>query len=495
MKEIAIKHTSMFKKGARLNFQVFHTLEIDSRNLEFMHLISSAVLSGHMDNVNFYNASFLSTKFSNVDFKKCNLKSTDMCSIWANKCRFLDCDFSDATISDSTFINCEFSNSLFESISLTRCQFIDCSFEQFSTDDSTISLNTFTRCQIHGAKFEESFYYQIFEDCVFDRVDMVPELLGYNFGFSPALFSKLSHGIDLETVSTGFIDHGLYINAAILRINQLQKCYDEAMIACVVAIGQMIQQDILIKADEIDFLKNLVTYFQRNQKIAPISVLRIWQILTNYFMDQSPNTSASKAMPHIQEFVNMLYFDCMDFQKKLQERLMQLYRPEKVTDTAELQISYLEEPDVPLLDCLVELSSLAGPACPEPYLIRTEKGSFHDFHEIAVIAIPYIQTLLSLLGVAVPIIIYKMQKQDQKQADQAQKDVSTAEKHEIEITLPVSIASQMPIQIPNITSITPETSRILTNVLNAGSTQILVANAGFCGYSTHNIQSITIRIH
>lgn len=75
MKEIAVEHTSMFKKGARLNFQVFHTLEIGSKNLEFMHLISSAVLSGHMDNVCFYNASFLSTKFTNVDFENAILKA------------------------------------------------------------------------------------------------------------------------------------------------------------------------------------------------------------------------------------------------------------------------------------------------------------------------------------------------------------------------------------------------------------------------------------
>lgn len=495
MKEIAVEHTSMFKKGARLNFQVFHTLEIGSKNLEFMHLISSAVLSGHMDNVCFYNASFLSTKFTNVDFEKCNLKSTDMCSIWASKCRFLDCDFSDATISDSTFINCEFSDSILESISLTRCQFIDCIFKRLSTDDSTVSLNTFTRCQIHEAKFEESFYYQIFEDCVFDGVDMVPELLGYNFGFSPMLFSKLSQGIDLDAVNAGFIDHGLYINAAIFRINQLQKCYDEAMIACVAAIGQMIQQDILIKADEIDFLKNLVTYFQRNQKIAPISILRIWQMLTNYSMDQSPNISASKAMPHIQEFTNMLYFDYMDFQKKLQERLVHLPCPENAIDTAELQIVYLEEPEIPLLDCLVELSSFAGAECPKPYLIRTERGSFHDFHEVAIIAIPYNQTFLSLLGVATQIIIYKMQMHDQKQENLVQKEPSTTEKQEIEITLPVSASSQVPILIPNITSITPETNALLANVLKANSLQILTTNAGFCGYNTQNIQTITIRIH
>ena len=495
MKEITLEYDGQFQKGAKLNFQVFPSLRISSRNLELMHLISSAVLSGRLDNVSFYNASFLSTKFSDVVFEKCDLKSTDMCSIWMSGCRFLNCDFSDATMSDSTFINCEFDNSLFESISMTRCQFIDCKFEGLSTDDSTISLNTFIRCQINDAKFEESFCYQIFENCVFNCVDLAPELLGYNFGFSSMTFSELSQRVDLDAVDTSFTDHGLYINAAILRINQLQNYYDEALIACVLAMGKMIQKDILIKADEIEFLKNLVTYFQENQKIAPISVLRMWQLLTNYSVNESSNIAAGKALPHIREFANMLYFDYMDFQKKLQGRLLQLPRPEKVTDTAELQIDYLQEPSVPLLDCLAELSSFAGTTCPEPRLIRTEEGSFHDFHEIAVVAIPYIQTLLSFLGIAAQIVIYGMQKHDQKQAETAQESTAAKKKDEIEITLPISAASQVPILLSDITSITPETNKILTNVMRAYSTQTLVAHTGFCGYNAQNVQAITIRIH
>lgn len=81
MKEIAVEHTSMFKKGARLNFQVFHTLEIGSKNLEFMHLISSAVLSGHMDNY----ATCLSIKSStNPDTKYHVYYSGDKCTF--SKC-------------------------------------------------------------------------------------------------------------------------------------------------------------------------------------------------------------------------------------------------------------------------------------------------------------------------------------------------------------------------------------------------------------------------
>ena len=73
--------------------------------------------------------------------------------------------------------------------------------------------------------------------------------------------------------------------------------------------------------------------------------------------------------------------------------------------------------------------------------------------------------------------------------------IMTTEKQEIEITLPVSASSQVPILIPNITSITPETNALLANVLKANSLQILTTNAGFCGYNTQNIQTITIRIH
>lgn len=514
MKEIAQKYDSLITKGAKLNFQVFPRLEMADRNLEYLHLSSSAALSGELKNVCFFNAAFFSTKFSDVIFAQCNLKSIDMCSIWANGCQFLNCDFSEATISDSTFINCSFDNAVFKSISLTRCQFIDCSFQNISTDDSTISLNTFTGCRIEEAEFKESFYYQTFENCTFSDVNIAAELLGYNFGFSPELFEELSQGVDLDELDAGFTGDGLFVNAAILRINRLQGHYDAAMIACVAALGQMIQNDILIKADEIEFLKSLTMYFQARQQIAPISVLRIWQLLNNYFMNESPNTAASKAMPHIREFANTLYFDYMEFQKELQEQLVRLPQADSVADMAELQIVYAEEPALPLLDCLAQFSTLADSACPGPHLLRTERGSFHEFHEIALIAIPYVQTLLALLGVVVPIAIYEKQKQDQEEAKQdqeeakqdraeneAKQDQKEAKQEpaaevtsRIEITLPVSEAGQSMIFLPNTAVIKSETNEILSDVMKAPGTQALINSADFSGYNRKNIQSITIRI-
>lgn len=506
MKEIVRKHDDLLAKGAKLNFQVFPRLEIASKNLERIHLNSSAVLSGELKNVCFFNASFFSTKFSDVTFARCNLQSIDMCSIWANGCQFLNCDFSEATISDSTFINCHFDNAVFDSISLTRCQFIDCRFQDISTDDSTISLNTFTGCRIVGADFKESFYYQVFENCIFSDVNIMPELLGFNFGFSLEVFKILSQNANLDELCANFIDDGLFVNAAILRINQLQDHYDAAIVSCVVALGQMIQNDILIKADEIEFLKSLTMYLQARQQIAPISVLRIWQLLDNYLMCESANTAASKAMPHIREFANTLYFDYMEFQKKLQEQLARLPQTNSATDMAELQIIYAEEPTLPLLDCLVQFSTLADSTCPEPHLLRTERGSFHEFHEIAVIVIPYVQTLLTLLGVVVPIVIYEKQKQHQEETppdlakakqDQGEKkagELPAEVSSRLEITLSLSEAGQSAIFLPNTEVIKPETNAFLSNVMKAPSIQTLINSADFSGYNRKNIQSVTILI-
>ena len=47
MKEITRKYDQLFTKDAKLNFQVFSSLELADRNLEYLHLSSSAALSGN----------------------------------------------------------------------------------------------------------------------------------------------------------------------------------------------------------------------------------------------------------------------------------------------------------------------------------------------------------------------------------------------------------------------------------------------------------------
>lgn len=490
MNKLELKHHNPFTQNAKLCFQVFSNLELENDNLEYLQLVSSTVLASSFQNVCFYNSSFLSTKFQNVDFNECNLKSADICSIWANNCCFQNINFSDANISDSTFVECIFDGSIFKSVSLTKCQFINCTFEQFPMNDSTFSLNSFTRCNIKNTCFTESFYYQIFDECTFENVNMDTILLGFNFGFSQMVFSQLTKGVDLIEADMGFKDKGLYINAAIFRINQVQKYYDEAMIACVSALGEMIRQDILIKADEIEFLKNLTFYLHERELIAPITILRIWKLLSDYSINSSSNIAIEKALPHTREYSNMLYFSFIDFQKKLQDNLMLLPKISNASATAELKIVYTERPTSSLLNYLTDFSLSVGPNCPEPYLIRTEKGSFYEYHEIAVTIIPYLQTFFGLLAVIVPIII------DQRQNHNDDKKTSNEKgSKEVEITLTATENNSITPILSNTNFIAPQTNTITSDVIKALESHQITQTAGFCGYNSQNIHSITIHIH
>lgn len=493
MKDLILCSEASLISGAKLNFQLFKNLVLPDRDLTFLHLISSSVLTGHFHNTNFYNASFLSSKFSDVHFDGCNLKSTDVCSVWAKDCKFNCSDFSNATISDSTFFHCIFVATTFESVSLTNCQFIDCVFEQMPIDDSTVSLNTFTRCLIKNTRFTESFYYQIFEDCSFQKAEMNPSLLGYNFGFSAEAFHQLSEKADLKKVEKDFIDKGLFVNAAILYINQVRDYYDKAMIACVTALGQMIRQDILIKADEIQFLKRTTEYLESQNQIAPISSVQIWQYLNTLINESNKNMALNKALPHLREYANTLYFSFQRFQEHLQKKIKMLPQETGMAEIVELKVVFSVAPDMQLSCFLEEVSQLC-PGCPTHHLLRTEHGSYIETHQVALAIIPYLQTLFSFLGVVAPFIIYRKQKKDQAQAE-AQKEAAAASATKAvpqQIVLTVQNAEKPSILLPNTTVITSSTNAMVTDVISIINNAQLTDSLNFCGYNAKNIQSVKI---
>lgn len=493
MKDLIPCNDDIFISGAKLNFHLFKNLILKNRDLTFLHLISSSVLTGQFQNSDFYNASFLSTKFSGVYFDSCNLKSSDFCSVWAKDCYFNHSDFSDATISDSTFIHCTFVSTIFESVSLTNCQFVDCVFEQMPIDDSTVSLNTFTRCLIQSTHFTESFYYQIFEDCDFQNVEIDPVMLGYNLCFSDVVLHQLSEKADIVKVENDFLDKGLFVNAAILCINQARDYYDKAMIACVIALGKMIQQDILIKADEIQFLKKATSYLEEKNLIAPISIVQIWQLLNKLISERARNTALDKALPHLRDYANTLYFSYQRFQEHLQERLKILPR-DSTSEAVELKVVFTIAPAVQFSIYLDEISRLC-PGCPAHRLVRTEHGSYIEIHQIATEIIPYLQTLFSFLGIVVPFIVYHKQKKDQARSavgEEAEESLQDAKEAPKQIVLTIQNTEKSSLLLPNTTVITSSTNAMISDVIRIINNTQLTDSLNFYGYNAKNIQSIKI---
>lgn len=490
MKNIIMPHDTLLSPGAKLSFQTICNIHLSSKDLTRLQLTSCSVSEGHFQDAIFFNASFMSTKFSNIVFEHCNLKCTDICSIWANNCFFNTSDFSDANMSDSTFIHCTFEHTMFERISMINCQFIDCTFEQFPITDSSLALNTFTRCIIKNTNFTESFYYQMFEECSFQNVDMPINLLGFNFGFSEEVFEQLRNGADLAMMEDDFLKKGLLINAAILRVNQVRDYYNQVMIACAIALKKMIQRDILIKADEIRFLKKITMYLEQQGKLVPASILQIWQILSSLTEEEYQNTSASKALPYIREYANTLYFSFQKFQEQLQKKLNMYPEWINPAETAILKIVFTIAPDLSLLSILQDMTSKISPQSPAPNLIRTERGSFITIHEIATGIIPYLQTLFGFLGVMSPFVVYYLE--NRKPTHKAAVNISQPDSQELKISSPIAVETKTSVALPNRAIISTSTNVVISETVQFINEIRIMDSPDFAGYNAQNIQSITV---
>lgn len=492
MKEITNYNNQPFKPFAKLNFYLFNNLILNKIDANSLELSSSTIDAGELYNNNFTNVSFLSSKFIATTFSNCNMQGADMCSLWNNDCKFIGVDFSNSTITNSIFINCTFENCMFESITLTNTEFVNCIFEQFPVDSSTITLNTFKNCTIKNTSFTESFYYQIFENCEFINVQINPMLLGYNFGFSKRVLTDLIKQSNLEEIEADFINNYFLINAAILHINLVDDYHDLAILGCVKAMCQMIRQDILVKNDEIQFLKIITEYLNEKNAISQFVQMKIWQCLTMLIENTEESVAYSQALPYIREYANEIYFRFQKFQNQLQVELNNLPSQLSLNKNVEVEIIYSIAPAVQLVTILEQIRKKYYPNANITKLNYAKQGSFIENFEVAEALLPYFSAFISLLGCITPFIINAINKKDKmKNENDKNHHNINVDKMSAEQITNINSFNQS-IVIPHITPVEPLISQIIANVTGIIIENGLNDNADFYGYNNKNIKSITI---
>lgn len=494
MKEITNYQDNLFKASAKLNFYNFSELFLNTIDANSIEVTSSSINVGEFLAVNFYSSSFLSTKFIKVKFDCCNMKGSDISSVWMNDCVFYKTEFDDSTITDSVFINCTFELSSLNNIVLSNSQFINCTFKQMPIDNSTVTLNKYIKCKIQNTHFTESFYYQIFEDCLFENIELNPVLLGYNYGFSQELISQIARKNNLASVEELFINDYFLINAAILRLNQTGAYHDLAILACVTAMCQMIRQDILVKNDEIQFLKRMTEYLSQKKLISQFIKMRMWQCLTSLIDTSKKNIAMEQSLSYIQEFSNTLYFDFQNFQQELQNILNKLNTADNnANKLREVEIVYSIAPAFQLLQLMEQMRTSYCPNAEEVKLVYSKQGSFVEKLEMANSLVSYLQTFLALLGCIVPFAVYGLEKKDRRKSSGPSSSngdkntIKSTENKDSRLYIP---KSQM--IVPHMTYVDPSTSRLISDVTNIIINNSISNNSEFYGYNYKNIKSITI---
>jgi len=494
MSEIKVVNDEQFQANASLSFQCFQNVQLLDKQLTLLHIESSTILKGKFQNTNLYNSSFYGVKLLNTEFHNVDWSGADICSIWAKDCVFENVNFDDDTISDSTFSQCYFKQCSFKTVTMTTSQFTDCTFEGFPIDNATVLLNTFVHCNIQDTNFTASFYYQIFEDCTFQKIHLKSSLLGSNFGIFPYEFLGMFTDVEIADAERSFISSGQLVNAAILKVNLAKDYYDIALLACITAMREMLQRDILVKSDEIQFLKNLSKYLEERRQIAPITLIQIWQILNSINSDE--NNAVKKALPHLCEFSNALYFSFKSFQKNLQDQLIKLPSFSILPNTVELKVVYEVAPSIPLISYLQTIYKIVCPCDLPPKMVRTERGSFIEVLQIGNVLVPYVQTFLSLLGVVIPIILHKKQNENMQTVTSVQSLVSSQDKTTISSSLGSHDNESSDLSETNVLPHTVSVSVEVRSVLSDTVKMILTTDklVDYNGYNKNNIKEIELNL-
>lgn len=364
-------------------------------------------------NVDMRNCDFLSSKIYNVTFKNVSFSCADIYSLWFAGCKFENVNFSGAGIEDITFIDCHFDDCIFEDVGLKRCIFTNTYFTKIEPTSSGFVLNQYNNCIFKECIFNGSFQYQIFDDCKFENVKMDYSVLKYNFGINlrtGILYVKNNLSLNqtpnlYELLIDECMEQKLFLNAAFVNFDFASSINPKLLLKSIDAIELMLAKEVLIRNDELLYLRRLYQYMYEKHMIAPIVIYQLLNKIKNINSLMHSNIAYVKSNEALSLIYNDLYFRFCEFCDDTEKLYMEL---PKFDTPLELYIDYEQEPTMPLADLL-------NNCLPQTFeRVQSGYGSFHEIITMLPQGLEILNIFLQILGICVPIIYAESKEKKQK---------------------------------------------------------------------------------
>lgn len=470
----AVVYMNLLSQISPNNELVFKNIEqqtFESINIQKLTIKNSTIKECNFINANLGHCDLLSSKLYKVYFKNVTLNCADIYSLWFSDCKFENVDFSDAGIEDITFINCRFHDCIFENTGLKNCVFSNSQFFNIKPNSAGIILNKYNDCVFEKCAFRGTFQYQIFDKCKFISVKMDYSLLKYNFGIGKKEIEYYKDDIQIENATqlrelllNECAEQKLFLNAAFVEFNFSSTINPKLIIKSIDAIERMLSKEILIRNDEILFLKNLYQFMYESKLIAPILLYELLNKIIEMNKFKLLNIAYAKSRETLSLIYNDLYFEFFSFCDELQlklENLPQFDVPLK------LFIDYGHEPDIPL-------TALLNRCLPDTFVrVKAEQGSFHEIIDMLPQGMDVLNIFLQILGISIPIIYTEAKAKTKKEKPQ----------NKIDKTVNFNIISQS-----NSSDSKKNIQQACKAIANSG-----IFNENFNGYNNSNIKEIKIQ--
>lgn len=450
------------------NTNILHNIEITNANKYKEKMSYLTVQSSSFSNSTFKNCDIVGCKLYNNKFSNISLNNADIISLQVSNCSFTNVSFDGTCIEDIDFKKCIFVNCSFKNFTMKNCFFTECVFRKFNPYCCLCELNNYIGCTFVDSTFSSSFHYQIFSDCIFSNTNTEAELLGYNYGLlsndqiiiQDANSKGSVSANSIEHLYNKYLDQNLYANAFILKINHEYDHNPAVILLWADFLEIMLKSGIIVKSNELVFIKNLISLFSHKNKIAPLLLFvlnnKLIQIINEFPIENS------KTRDDIILLINNIYFE---FTKITQSFSTQIDSCSIENRKLLIEIKYLERPKKDLSQILNQFN--AG-QCQQ---IKTASGSFYEWISCPDNIVTCLEIFLMLLGITVPIV-YDYYKNKKKRKPKS----------------PVNVLDLSNNTLTNMTiNITINTG---CNILNNCN---FVEN-NFYGYNNKNIQKIKISV-
>lgn len=454
---------------------VFKNLnQIHSKNKDMYGIIikNSIISECIFEKNNMNNCDLLSSRIGSVKFVDVTFNSADIFSSWFSNCEFVNVDFSGASVEDITFVDCIFDNCIFNNTNFKNSIFNCTIFKHMEPVSCVFSLNTYNNCSFNSCSYRGSFQYQIFNNCKYDNVLMDSSLLKYNFGLKNAIgiqyyyqnqiiqeFQELKHLLINDCYK-----HNLFVNAVLVSYN-FDEINPELAIKIFMALKKMLSNDILLRNDELVFLKSLSHFLYIQRLIAPIVIYKMFESIKEIYSNSIDNTAFLKCRESLNMIANSLYFDFSDYCNELRDSIEEM---PNYSAPINIVIHYHNKPEIALTSILNQFS-------PELFkCISTKHGSFIEFLEAGQNGLEILKIFIQLLGISVPIIYSEIKEKRKKEPP-----------IQIQENMKITTAIQYPDK--NISELIDQTCQMINN------SNIL--NKNLQGYNEKNIKEIKIEYH
>ena len=433
-------------------------------------------------------------QFTNLSFE-----NSDITSTYFEHCIFDNVSFRAASSTDITFKNCKFMNCDFNHINLSSSSFNNCYFDKLKLRQSTTNLNQFNNCQFVSSKICGNFFYNLFSNAHFENSSITQNLIASNFGFSAENFKELSmDGINFKTMQQDYLNQKDIIGAAIISLNINEDIYDYAIYAGMQIIIKQLENDILVRAEEILFFNAIITNLLAQKKISLYTVICLLNLVEK-LKSVEYNIAIKKSEHAFQQIQGMLSEHYHQMIEQLHADLQQIHSNNK---TIKLKITYEEEPAIPICTLLEQLMNSMNISGDYPIRTKTEIGSFIEWIQSYDNIIKCLQLLVSVLGLGINL----------KKSILAKPEVPTPEtdrivEHEDKIQQPIhsDVLSNDEQNNTLYSSIVPQMPDFVLNQLNTANTEqdvyktikVFVSNGmninnKFHGYNSSNVKNIEV---